>query len=130
MVPAVPHVPVAPPVAPPALEDPAASPFVEFDREAWSRLRRSTPMTLSASDVVRLQGLGDRVDLREVEEVYLPLSRLLTLYVEANDGLREATATFLGEHLPARPRHGILTSSIHEAPTRRAAERPGGWSGE
>ena len=88
-------------VALPGTEE-AASPFVEFDREQWSRLRRSTPLTLGPEDVARLQGLGDRVDLHEVEEVYLPLSRLLTLYVEANDGLREATSTFLGEHPPAR----------------------------
>jgi type I pantothenate kinase len=82
--------------------DGAVSPYVEFDRQAWSRLRASTPMTLDQADLVRLQGLGDRVDLGEVEEVYLPLSRLLTLYVEANDGLREATATFLGEKRPSR----------------------------
>ena len=61
-------------------------------------------MTLDQTDLVRLQGLGDRVDLGEVEEVYLPLSRLLTLYVEANDGLREATAN------PA------LTSATRPAP--------------
>ncbi|MFC5380107.1 type I pantothenate kinase [Aquipuribacter nitratireducens] len=89
-------------LTPLAAPDGAASPYVELDRQAWSRLRAATPMTLDQADLVRLQGLGDRVDLGEVEEVYLPLSRLLTLYVEANDGLRDATATFLGEHPAAR----------------------------
>jgi type I pantothenate kinase len=73
------------------------SPFVELDRAAWSRLRRSTPLTLTEEDLARVQGLGDRIDLREVEEVYLPLSRLLTLYVRGVERLREATTTFLGE---------------------------------
>jgi len=73
------------------------TPFVELDRAAWSRLRSNTPLTLTEEDLTHLQGLGDRLDLREVEEVYLPLSRLLTLYVGGVERLREATTTFLGE---------------------------------
>lgn len=73
------------------------SPFVELDREAWSTLRASTPLTLSESDVHRVRGLGDRIDLHEVEEVYLPMSRLLNLYVDGANQLHAATSTFLGE---------------------------------
>jgi type I pantothenate kinase len=54
-------------------------------------------LTLSARDVERLEGLGDRVDLREVEEVYLPLSRLLNLYVRAAGRLHRVAGDFLGE---------------------------------
>jgi type I pantothenate kinase len=68
-----------------------------FDRLTWSRLRASTPLTLSEDDLGRLSGLGDRIDLREVEEVYLPLSRLIRLYVAGTEGLHAATSTFLGE---------------------------------
>ncbi|MGE9808210.1 MULTISPECIES: type I pantothenate kinase [unclassified Janibacter] len=73
------------------------SPYVELDRRAWSRLRESHPMSLDAADLRRLRGLGDPVDLAEVEEVYLPLSRLLHFYVEATYGLHLATSEFLGE---------------------------------
>jgi type I pantothenate kinase len=73
------------------------SPYVELDREAWARLRRNHPLSLSADDVTRLQGLGDRIDLSEVEEVYLPLSRLLNFYVGATAGLHRITSDFLGE---------------------------------
>jgi type I pantothenate kinase len=73
------------------------SPFVELDRQAWSSLRANTPMTLDEADVHRLRGLGDRIDLHEVEEVYLPLARLLNLYVGGVDRLHAATSTFLGE---------------------------------
>ena len=76
---------------------PVVSPFVDLDRSAWARLRESHPMNLSAEDIARVQGLGDRVDLDEVEEVYLPLSRLLHFYVEATYGLHLATSEFLGE---------------------------------
>ncbi|WP_104431979.1 type I pantothenate kinase [Kineococcus xinjiangensis] len=79
------------------------SPYVVLDRQAWSQLRASTPMTLTASDLTRLQGLGDRIDVREVEEVYLPLSRLLTMYVHAVGGLHDATTTFLGESAARTP---------------------------
>ncbi len=77
------------------------TPYVELDRAAWSALAASTPLPLTQEDVTRLQGLGDRVDLREVTEVYLPLSRLLNLYVAASAQLHAATSTFLGES-PAR----------------------------
>ncbi len=73
------------------------SPYVELDRAAWAALRAQTPMTLSQEDVKRLEGLGDRVDLSEVEEVYLPLSRLLNLYVRGAGQMHRVTGDFLGE---------------------------------
>jgi type I pantothenate kinase len=73
------------------------TPFVELDREAWRGLRASTPMTLDEADIARLRGLEDRIDLREVEEVYLPMSRLLNLYVAGITNLHTATTTFLQE---------------------------------
>ena len=73
------------------------TPYAAFSRAAWARLRESHPMSLTRDDLARLRGLGDRVDMREVEEVYLPLSRLLHFYVEATHGLRLATSEFLGE---------------------------------
>ena len=76
------------------------TPYVELDRRAWSALRENHPMSLSTDDLSRLRGLGDRLDLEEVEDVYLPLSRLLHFYVEAVHGLRLATSEFLGD----RPR--------------------------
>jgi len=73
------------------------TPYVELDREAWQALRASTPLTLDEADISRLRGLGDRIDLREVEEVYLPMSRLLNLYVGGVDNLHAVTSTFLQE---------------------------------
>ncbi|MDQ2758136.1 MAG: type I pantothenate kinase [Actinomycetota bacterium] len=79
------------------------SPYVELDRAAWSRLRENHPLSLTAQDVARLSGLGDRIDLREVEEVYLPLSRLLNYYVAATGQLHRITSNFLGERPPRTP---------------------------
>ena len=74
-----------------------STPYVDFDREAWSRLSAATPLPLTDDDVQRLRGLGDPIDLAEVDAVYRPLSRLLNLYVGASAGLHAATTTFLGE---------------------------------
>ncbi len=60
-------------------------------------LREKTPLPLTAEEVEKLRGLGDVIDLDEVRDIYLPLSRLLNLYVGATDGLRGALNTFLGE---------------------------------
>jgi type I pantothenate kinase len=72
------------------------SPYRVFPREEWASLRADTPLTLSEADVARLRSLDDPVDLKEVEQIYLPISRLLALYVEATQGLFRATRSFLG----------------------------------
>ncbi|MEV5507735.1 type I pantothenate kinase [Streptomyces orinoci] len=74
-----------------------SSPFVDLTRTEWSALRENTPLPLTAEEVERLRGLGDVIDLDEVRDVYLPLSRLLNLYVGATGQLRGALNTFLGE---------------------------------
>lgn len=73
------------------------SPYVELDRSQWRELRRSTPLPLTAEEVVTLRGLGEQLDLAEVAEVYLPLSRLINLQVAGRQQLSAATSTFLGE---------------------------------
>src|SRR3982074_2411369 len=73
------------------------SPYVELHREQWRELRSSTPLPLRADELLKLRGLGEQVDLVEVAEVYLPLSRLINLQVAARQQLYEATTTFLGE---------------------------------
>ncbi|MEV6315897.1 type I pantothenate kinase [Streptomyces sp. NPDC051776] len=73
------------------------SPYVDLTRAEWSALREKTPLPLTAEEVERLRGLGDVIDLEEVRDVYLPLSRLLNLYVGATSDLRGALNTFLGE---------------------------------
>jgi type I pantothenate kinase len=73
------------------------TPYVELRREQWRELRHATPLTLTLDEVVALRGLGDPVDLDEVADVYLPLSRLISLQVAARQRLYEATTEFLGE---------------------------------
>src|SRR6476661_9781096 len=76
------------------------SPYVEFDRKQWRTLRQSTPLVLTEEELIGLRGLGEQIDLEEVAEVYLPLSRLIHLQVAARQRLFAATATFLGEKHP------------------------------
>jgi type I pantothenate kinase len=72
------------------------SPYRVFSRAEWAALRADTPMTLTAAELDGLRALNDPVSIAEVEEIYLPLSRLLSLYVEATQGLDRATQSFLG----------------------------------
>jgi len=71
------------------------SPYRYFNRDAWSKLRADTPLTISEDDLTRLRGLNVVISLQEVEEIYLPLTRLLHLYVMATEGLFRATDEFL-----------------------------------
>jgi type I pantothenate kinase len=76
---------------------PSFSPYLSFTHDEWERLRANTPLTLSARDVERLRGINDKLSLEEVAKIYLPLSRLLNLYVAATQGLYRASAQFLGD---------------------------------
>jgi type I pantothenate kinase len=73
----------------------AFSPYAIYSREEWARLRADTPMTLSDAELENLSGLTERVSTQEVVDVYLPLSRLLNFYIEAEQGLHHATERFL-----------------------------------
>jgi type I pantothenate kinase len=76
--------------------DAQLSPYRTFSRTEWANLRDDTPMTLTAEEVTRLRSLHDRLDIAEVEEIYLPLSRLLSMYVAAAQRLFRAEQRFLG----------------------------------
>lgn len=77
--------------------------FETFSRDEWRARRAATPLTLSSDDLDELRGLNERLDLDEVESVYLPLSRLVNLHVAAVQARHRATETFLGRELPHVP---------------------------
>lgn len=70
--------------------------YIDFDPESWARLRANTPLTLFEADIEKLRGINGRLDINMVEDVYLPLSRLLNLHVIASRQLVSVTDTFLG----------------------------------
>lgn len=79
------------------------SPYLTFSRERWSEYRLDTPLPLSPEDVQKLSGQTDVVSVEEVEKIYLPLSRLLSLYVSATQGLHRVSGDFLGVSEPKVP---------------------------
>ena len=79
-----------------------SSPYVELDRGAWAALGMETRSPLTPDEVRQLRGLGDQLDLHEVEQVYLPLSRLLSKYVEAAGRLHREQEEFLHRQQPPR----------------------------
>ena len=75
--------------------------YLNFSRDEWAKLRAFTPLPLAESDLEMLRGINEKLSLEEVSDIYLPLSRLLNLYVSAVQAMNKATDTFLG-HLPAK----------------------------
>ncbi|WP_029351709.1 type I pantothenate kinase [Bosea sp. 117] len=78
------------------IDSASLSPYRNFTRTEWASLRADTPQTLKSDEIARLQGLNDRLSIAEVEEIYLPLSRLLSIYVGATQKLFRAMEKFLG----------------------------------
>lgn len=74
--------------------------YIDFDLESWSELRGRTPLTLTQDEVEKLRGISVNLDVEMVADVFLPLSRLLNLYVQGSNLLASVTDTFLG----AQPR--------------------------
>jgi len=79
------------------------TPFVEISRDEWAELAPTTKSPLTEADIESLRGLGDRLNLQEVEDVYLPLSRLLSIYASGARKLHRDTSSFLGERATTTP---------------------------
>jgi type I pantothenate kinase len=94
------------------METPPDSPFLRFARDEWARLRGGTPMTLGEHDVEELSGITEELSLREVEEVYLPLSRLLNLHIAAVQELHRVTSSFLSTLTPKVPYVIAIAGSV------------------
>jgi pantothenate kinase, bacterial type len=73
------------------------TPFVEISRADWAELGNNTELPLTEAEIAQIRGLGDFLDIKEVREVYLPLSRFLNIYVSEYSKLHKATSNFLGE---------------------------------
>ena len=81
----------------------AADRYLSFERDTWAKLRASTQLTLGERELSDLQGINDQIDLEEVATIYLPLSRLLNLYVSTIQDLYKVSSTFLGTVAPKVP---------------------------
>jgi type I pantothenate kinase len=76
--------------------------FINFTREEWKALRANTPLLLNEEELAALRGINEQVSLREVEDIYVPLSRLLNLHVAAVQHLSEARREFIGSSVAAK----------------------------
>ena len=85
------------------MSEPQPSPFVEIQRSDWAELGKNTELPLTQQEIENIRGLGDFLDLKEVEEVFLPLSRLLNIYVNQTQQLHKQEAEFLGERATRVP---------------------------
>ena len=81
----------------------AHTPYIDFDRPDWATLRGRTPLTLTEDEIDKLSGISVNLDIDMVEETFLPLSRLLNLYVQGTQLLSSVTDTFLGTQPIPRP---------------------------
>lgn len=82
---------------------PQYSPYLEFSRQQWREFRNDTPLPLTEAEIVQLRGQNEPVSIEEVTDIYLPLSRLLNLYVAATQELYRVTSRFLGHAAPKVP---------------------------
>ncbi|WP_029149492.1 type I pantothenate kinase [Microbacterium indicum] len=87
----------------PAAESLQLSLYREIPRAEWSRLAQGLEQPLTEQEVVQIRGLGDRLDLREVRDVYLPISRLMSTYAAGLRGIGSETSAFLGTDAPRIP---------------------------
>jgi type I pantothenate kinase len=76
--------------------------YINFSREHWKALRANTPLLLSEEELTSLRGINEQVSLGEVEDIFVPLSRLLNLHVAAVQHLYQARRQFLGNRTPRR----------------------------
>jgi len=74
-----------------------------FDRAEWAALRAHEPVPIGEEDLEELEGINEHLSMREVEEVYVPLARLVHLRAGVTRALHDATGAFLGRFRPHAP---------------------------
>jgi len=79
------------------------APYLSFTREQWRQYRSDTPLLLNQDELEQLRGFNESISLQEVEDIYLPLARLVNLYVNASQQLHKASSQFLGNSAPRVP---------------------------
>ncbi|MGL6260771.1 type I pantothenate kinase [Vibrio sp. WXL210] len=79
------------------------TPYLTFDRHQWAELRNSVPMTLTEDDLVELQGVNESLTMKEAVEIYLPLARLINLYIKSRQGRNTVLNNFLGHKISKQP---------------------------
>ncbi|PTQ08615.1 type I pantothenate kinase [Sphingomonas oleivorans] len=84
----------------------------EFSRKSWSRLRSAVPMTLDEEELEQLRGANEPISLGEVEDIYLPLTRLINLHIAAARGLARVTDDFVGRPAAGRPYVVAVAGSV------------------
>lgn len=82
---------------------PANSPYLLFGRDKWAELRKSEPMTLTEEELSNLRGINEELSMKEIEDIYLPLSRLLNYYVNSTKSRQLVIMKFLNEEPPKIP---------------------------
>ena len=75
------------------------SPYIIFSREEWANLGFGATLNLTENEIIELRGLNEPMSIDEVRDVYLPISRLLNLYISGTEKLFEATNLFLGKKI-------------------------------
>lgn len=85
------------------IKDLSKAAYNQFSRDEWRQFRHDEPLTLTADDLAKLQGQTEEVSLAEVEQIYLPLSRLLSFYVTVAQHLHQDTSHFLNHDEPKVP---------------------------
>ena len=73
------------------------SPYIIFSKEEWADLGFGATLNLTENEIIELRGLNEPMSIDEVRDVYLPISRLLNLYISGTEKLFEATNLFLGK---------------------------------
>ena len=79
------------------------SPYLAIERADWAELGKNTQLPLTEKELLNLKSLGDFLDMKEVEEVYLPVSHLLSLHANQTQKLHSAASDFLGERSAKTP---------------------------
>ncbi len=77
--------------------------FEKISRQTWQRLHRDTTVPLTQEELNSIKSLNDKISLKEVLDIYLPLINLISIYKKASEDLSFFKSIFLQEKNRSRP---------------------------
>ncbi|KXT78697.1 type I pantothenate kinase [Streptococcus sp. DD13] len=77
--------------------------FDKIDRETWQSLHKNSTLPLSQAELNSIKSFNDQINLKEVSDIYLPLTKLIRIYKKAADDLSFTKSLFLQEKAHHQP---------------------------
>ncbi|MDG3375129.1 type I pantothenate kinase, partial [Vibrio parahaemolyticus] len=74
--------------------------YYRIAREEWQEFYRNGQAPLTQAELDSIKSLNDRISMQDVQDIYVPLTHLIHLYMKEFESLSLSKGLFLHKYVP------------------------------